>query len=101
MEKAFAFGISGVFATATAGTLCMPVLFAQAQGGMGMFELAERLGLGVVILIVCYKIIIHIINVYERALITKLNTHDSAVQGRLSGIEKKIDEHISSVSKKG
>jgi len=101
MEKGFALGISGMFATLTAGVFGMPVLFAQAPADIGILGLAERLGLGFAIAVLGYLLIVKIIDVFERALLAKLNTHDAEVQGRLSGIEKqinRIDEHLSSAS---
>jgi hypothetical protein len=102
MEKGFALGISGLFATLTAGVFGTQALFAQAD----VFEfmgLAERLGLGVVMAILGYKIIIKIIDVFGPPLLARLNTHDAEVQDKLSHITKKInemDEHVSSILKK-
>ena len=96
MEKSFALGISGMFATLTTGVLGMPALFAQVD--LDMFGLAERLGLGVVMAILGYKIIIKIIDVFGPLLLARLNTHDAEVQDKLTHITKKvnrIDEHLS------
>jgi len=100
MEKTFALGISGMFATLTAGVFGMPVLFAQVN--MDAFGLAERLGLGLVMAILGYKIIIKIIDVFGPPLLARLNTHDAEVQGKLTDITKKvnrIDEHLSGVER--
>ena len=96
MEKTFAFGISGMFATLTAGVFGMPALFAQVD--VDAFGLAERLGLGVVMAILGYKIIIKIIDVFGPPLLARLNTHDAEVQDKLGDITKKvnrIDEQLS------
>ena len=96
MEKSFAIGISGMFATLTAGVLGTPVLFAQADA-LNFLGLAERLGLGVVMAILGYKIIIKIIDVFGPPLLARLNTHDAEVQDKLSDLTKKInqiDEHL-------
>ena len=96
MEKTFAISISGMFATLTTGVFGMPALFAQID--VDAFGLAERLGLGVVMAILGYKIIIKIIDVFGPPLMARLNRHDAEVQDRLSDIAKKvdqIDEHLS------
>jgi len=103
MEKTFALGISGLFATLTAGVFGVPALFAQANSvaDSSFMGLAERLGLGVVMAILGYKIIIKIIDVFGPPLLARLNTHDSEVQDRLSGIGEKIDkleEHVSGIT---
>ena len=109
MEKGFALGISGLFATLTAGVLGVPpVLFAQVQAAnVDMLVLAERLGLGVVMAILGYKIIIKIIDIFGPPLLARLNAHDAEVQDQLSSIHKKvgkidekIDTHLSSVIQK-
>ena len=97
MEKSFALGISGMFATLTAGVFGAPALFAQADA-LSFLGLAERLGLGVVMAILGYKIIIKIIDVFGPPLLARLNLHDAEVQDKLSTITKKIseiDEHLS------
>ena len=97
MEKTFALGISGMFATVTTGVLGVPALFAQVDA-LSFLGLAERLGLGVVMAILGYKIIIKIIDVFGPPLLARLNTHDAEVQDKLSDITKKvsrIDEHLS------
>jgi hypothetical protein len=101
MEKSFAFGISSIFATTTAGALSAP-LFAQADA-LSFLGLAERLGLGAAIAILGYLIIIKIIDVFERTLLTRLNTHDDEMKGKLSEIRKTvnaIENHVSGVRKK-
>jgi len=85
-----------MFATLTAGVLGTPVLFAQADA-LNFLGLAERLGLGVVMAILGYKIIIKIIDVFGPPLLARLNTHDAEVQDKLSDLTKKInqiDEHL-------
>ena len=97
MEKTFALGISGMFATVTTGVLGVPVLFAQVDA-LSFLGLAERLGLGVVMAILGYKIIIKIIDIFGPPLLARLNTHDAEVQDKLADITKKvnrIDEHLS------
>jgi len=91
MEKTFALGISGMFATLTTGVCGVPALFAQADA-LTFLGLAERLGLGVVMAILGYKIIIKIIDVFGPPLLARLNTHDAEVQNKLSGIEKKVSD---------
>jgi len=54
--------------------------------------LAERLGLGAVMAILGYKIIIKIIDVFGPQLLARLNTHDADVREKLSSITKKIDK---------
>jgi len=91
-----------MFATLTAGVSSMPALFAQVQADADMFGLAERLGLGVVMAILGYKIIIKIIDVFGPPLLARLNTHDTEVQNQLSDIKKnveKLDEHLSGLAK--
>jgi hypothetical protein len=102
MEKTFALGISGMFATLTAGVFGMQTLFAQVDA-LSFLGLAERLGLGVVMAILGYKIIIKIIDVFGPPLLARLNTHDAEVRNKLSGISKKVDkleEHLSGVISK-
>ena len=104
MEKGFALGISGLFATLTAGVLGVPpVLFAQAQAAnVDMLVLVERLGLGLVMAILGYKIIIKIIDIFGPPLLAKLNEHDVNTHNRLDVIEKKVgnvETHISSIVK--
>jgi len=91
MEKTFALGISGMFATLTAGVCGLPTLIAQADA-LSFLGLAERLGLGVVMAILGYKIIIKIIDVFGPPLLARLNTHDAEVQDKLAGIEKKVND---------
>ena len=101
MEKTFALGISGMFATVTTGVLGVPALFAQVD--VDMFGLAERLGLGVVMAILGYKIIMKIIDIFGPPLLARLNTHDAEVQDKLMDITKnvnRIDEHLSGITKK-
>jgi len=101
MEKTFALGISGMFATLATGVFGMPVLFAQAN--IDAFGLAERLGLGVVMAFLGYKIIMKIIDVFGPPLLARLNMHDAEVQDKLSDIKKsvkKIDEHLSGAAGK-
>jgi hypothetical protein len=96
MEKLFAFGISGLFATVSTVAASVPPLFAQADA-VSFWGLAERLGLGAVMAILGYKIIIKIIDVFGPPLLARLNTHDAEVQDKLSHITKevhKIDEHL-------
>jgi hypothetical protein len=96
MEKTFAFGISGMFATVMAGASSVPALFAQADA-VSFLGLAERLGLGAVMAILGYKIIIKIIDVFGPPLLARLNMHDTEVQNQLSNITKqinRIDEHL-------
>ena len=91
-----------MFATLTAGVFGLPALFAQVQTEVNMLGLAERLGLGVVMAILGYKIIIKIIDVFGPPLLARLNDHDTDVQGRLSDIRKKVeklDAHISEFTK--
>ena len=101
MEKTFAFGISGMFATVSTGVASIPPLFAPvfAQAdAVSFLGLAERLGLGAVMAILGYKIIIKIIEVFGPPLLARLNTHDAEVQDKLSQITKsvnKIDAHLS------
>jgi len=101
MEKTFALGISGMFATVSTGVVSIPPLFAQffAQSDTVSFlELAERLGLGAVMAILGYKIIIKIIEVFGPALLAKIDTHDTEMKDKLSTIRKrveKIDDQIS------
>jgi hypothetical protein len=98
MEKSFALGISGMFATVSASVASVPPLFAQADA-VSFLGLAERLGLGAVMAILGYKIIIKIIEVFGPPLLARLNIHDAEVQDKLSHITKKvnkIDEHLSS-----
>jgi hypothetical protein len=102
MEKTFALGVSGMFATWQAGVFGIPPLFAQADA-VSFLGLAERLGLGAVMAILGYKIIIKIIDVFGPPLLARLNKHDAEVQDKLSHITKKvnkIDEHLSSGVKK-
>ena len=99
MEKGFALGISGLFATVTTGVLGVPVLFAQIDA-LSFLGLAERLGLGVVMAILGYKVIIKIIDIFGPPLLARLNTHDAEVQEKLSNIGKKVDKlesHVSSI----
>ena len=101
MEKAFAFGISGLFATVSAGVASVPSLFAPffAQAdAVSFLGLAERLGLGAVMAILGYKIILKIIEVFGPPLLARLNEHDAEVQNKLTHITKKvnrIDEQLS------
>jgi hypothetical protein len=85
MEKTFALGISGMFATLTTGVFSAPSLFATADA-LSFLGLAERLGLGVVMAILGYKIIIKIIEVFGPPLLARLNTHDADVKDRLADI---------------
>jgi hypothetical protein len=99
MEKTFALGISGMFATLTAGVPGTPVLLAQVDT-LNFMGLAERLGLGVVMAILGYKIIIKIIDVFGPPLLARLNDHDGDVKDKLSDIRQKLDEleeHVSGV----
>jgi len=102
MEKSFAFGISGMYATLTTGVFSVPPLFAQvfAQAdAVSFLGLAERLGLGAVMAILGYKIIVKIIDVFGPSLLARLDSHDAEVRDKLLGISKKvnkIDEHLSS-----
>ena len=93
-----------MFATVTTGVLGMPALFAQIDvDAVNFLGLAERLGLGVVMAILGYKIIIKIIDVFGPPLLARLNTHDAEVQDKLSDITKKvsrIDEHLSGVGER-
>ena len=101
MEKGFALGISGMFATLTASVFGVQTLFAQVDA-LNFLGLAERLGLGVVMAILGYKIIIKIIDVFGPPLMARLNTHDAEMKDKLAGITKRInemDEHISTVLK--
>ena len=101
MEKMFALGISGMFATVTAGVVAIDAVLAQVDG-LSFMGLAERLGLGVVMAILGYKIIIKIIDIFGPPLIARLNEHDANVQSRLSGIEKKVgnmEDHLSGIVK--
>ena len=91
MEKTFAIGISGMFATLTAGVFGAPALFAQADA-VSFLGLAERLGLGAVMAILGYKIIIKIIDVFGPPLLARLNTHDAEVQDKLAHITKKVNQ---------
>jgi len=91
MDKTFAIGISGLFATMTAGVCGVPTLFAQADA-LSFLGLAERLGLGAMIAILGYLLIVKIIDVFERTLLARLNMHDADVQDKLAGIEKKVNE---------
>ena len=90
-----------MFAILTTGVFSIPPLFAQefAQAeAVSFLGLTERLGLGAVMAILGYKIIIKIIEVFGPPLLARLNTHDAEVQDKLSHIEKKvskIDEHLS------
>jgi hypothetical protein len=96
MEKSFAIGVSGMFATLTTSVFGMPTLFAQVDA-LNFLGLAERLGLGVVMAILGYKIILKIIDVFGPPLLARLNKHDAEVQDKLSDITKKvckIDEHL-------
>ena len=71
------------------------------QHAVGFLGLAERLGLGAVMAILGYKIIIKIIDVFGPPLLARLNTHDAEVQATLSQITKKvskIDAHLSSAA---
>jgi len=101
MEKTFALGISGIFATVSTGAMSIPVLFAQvfAQAdAVSLLGLAERLGLGAVIAILGYKIIIKVIEVFGPALLAKIDSHDTEMKDKLSSIRKKVDkinEHVS------
>jgi len=101
MEKTFALGISGIFATVSTGVASFPPLFAQifAQAdAVSFLGLAERLGLGAVIAILGYKIIIKVIEVFGPALLAKIDTHDAEMKDKLSSIRKKVDkinEHVS------
>ena len=105
MEKSFAFGISGLFAALTTGVFSLPPLFGQVfsqvffqADAVSFLGLAERLGLGAVMAILGYKIIIKIIEVFGPPLLARLNAHDAEVQDRLSSISKKvskIDERFS------
>ena len=102
MEKTFAFGISGLFATVSTGVASIPPVFATADA-MNYLGLAERLGLGAVMAILGYKIIIKIIDVFGPPLLARLNTHDAEVQDKLSQITKsvdKIDAHLSGTAGK-
>ena len=90
MEKTFALGISAMFATVTAGVIGVDTALAQTDG-LSFAGLAERLGLGVVMAILGYKIIIKIIDIFGPPLLAKLNDHDLNVQSRLSDIEKKVN----------
>jgi hypothetical protein len=97
MEKTFALGISGIFATVSTGAMSVPVLFAQADA-VSLLGLAERLGLGAVIAILGYKIIIKVIEVFGPALLAKIDSHDTEMKDKLSSIRKKVDkinEHVS------
>jgi hypothetical protein len=99
MEKAFAFGISGMFATVSTGVVSIPPLFAQADP-VSLLGLTERLGLGAVMAMLGYKIIIKIIEVFGPPLLARLNAHDAEVQEKLMDITKKvhkIDMHLSGV----
>ena len=107
MEKTFALGISGMFATISTGMASIPPLFVQnvfAQAdAVGFLGLAERLGLGAVMAILGYKIIIKIIEVFGPALLAKIDTHDTEMRDKLSSIRKKMDkigEHMSGSSEK-
>ena len=91
-----------MFATLTAGVLGASAMFAQADA-LSFLGLAERLGLGVVMAILGYKIIIKIIDVFGPPLLARLNTHDAEVQDRLSDLTKKvdqIDEHLTNAAGK-
>jgi hypothetical protein len=102
MEKFFAIGISGLFATVSTGVVSVPPLFAQADA-VSLLGLAERLGLGAVTAILGYKIIIKIIDIFGPPLLARLNTHDAEVQDKLLHITKevqKIDEHLSDTGKR-
>ena len=91
MEKTFAIGISGMFATMTAGVCGVPNLFAQADA-LSFLGLAERLGLGAMIAILGYLLIVKIIDVFERTLLARLNTHDSDMKDELTDIRKKVND---------
>ena len=80
-----------MFATMTAGVNGVPVLFAQADA-VSFLGLAERLGLGAVIAILGYLLIVKIIDVFERTLLMRLSTHDADVKDKLSDIRKKVNK---------
>ena len=85
-----------MFATLTASVFGMPAFFASVD--IDALVYAERLGLGVIMAILGYKIIIKIIDVFGPPLLARLNTHDAEVQDKLSDITKsvkRIDEHLS------
>jgi len=94
VEKTFALGISGMFAALTTSVFGLPPFFAQvfAQAdAVSFLGLAERLGLGAVMAILGYKIIIKIIDVFGPPLLARLNSHDAEVQDKLSHITKKVN----------
>jgi len=105
MEKIFAGGISGMFAMLNASVVGVPAIFAQADGlSMDIvIGIAERLGLGVVMAILGYKIIIKMIDVFGPPLLERLNNHDAEMKEKLSGIRKsveRIDDHVSGTMSK-
>ena len=75
----------------TAGVSGVPAVFAQADA-FSFLGLAERLGLGAMIAILGYLLIVKIIDVFERTLLARLSMHDSDVKNELSDIKKKVDE---------
>lgn len=96
MDKLFAISISGMYAGLTAGVFGIPSVFAQV-GALNFLGLAERLGLGAMIAILGYLIIVKLIDVFERTLLTRLMTHDSDIKDELSDIKKKVDRIESQV----
>ena len=90
-----------MFATVTAGVASVPPLFAQADA-VSFLGLAERLGLGAVMAVLGYKIIIKIIEVFGPPLLARLNTHDADIKTELTDIKKRvsgIDEQLSTMLK--
>jgi hypothetical protein len=101
MEKLFAISVSGLYAVMGTGVACVPVVFAQVDA-LSFLGLAERLGLGVVMAILGYKILIKIIDIFGPPLIARLNDHDTDVKTELSSIKQKIEEldtHIITINK--
>ena len=91
MERTLVKGISGLYAMVTTGILSAPELFAQADS-TNMMALAERLGLGLVIAIIGYKVIIKIIDMLGPALIAKIELHDAFTKEKLSSISRKVEK---------
>ena len=93
MEKTFALGVSGLVATVVTA---VPI-FAQADV-LNFLGLAERLGLGVVIAMFGYKIIVKMIEEFSTAYIAKLNVHDTETREKLAIMSEKIDRIEGSIS---